>query len=142
MHDTVLVHLRHIWVCPVAVGSRGLDVEPGVVGAVPVGDAVPDEIQPGLEGQPFLAGESGFEAGMEEGTVGGELEGGALGFAQDGFGVGAGPVPELRDIVPLLPGAAVDEVRDGVEGCEAAGVEPGRYISALRREADDVCVCS
>lgn len=61
---------------------------------------------------------------MEEGSVDGDLEEGALRLALDGLGVGSAPVPEVVHVVPLLARAAVDEVRGGVEGCEATGVKP------------------
>ena len=68
---------------------------------------------------------------MEEGAVDGDFVQGALGLAVYRFGVGARAVPEVGDAVPLLPGAAVDEVCCWVEGCEAAAVEPSIFVSDI-----------
>lgn len=93
--------------------------------AVPVRDAVLDVIEPGGEVKAFAPVEVGAQGGVEEGAVDGDFVQRALGLAVDGFGVGAAAGPEVVDAVPLLAGAAVDEVRCWVEGCETAAVEPG-----------------
>lgn len=97
MQDAVLIHPWDSRIRSVAVRPRLLDVETVVVVAVSVRDAVLDEIEPGLEIQAFAAGEVSVESRAKEAPVGGDLVGGTLGLAVDGFGVGAAAVPEIGD---------------------------------------------